>query len=197
MKLYDIRATLERTNGHRAQHRGSVVMLEGLKANDVDETETSRRVRQEARRAEDRVLEDIIYNIKAVGWLNQEIHDAAVRLVQIERTMADMHHYDSSQALHSTHHVATAAQIELTTLRTAMLRTVIASASALAPHDGYTSWGDTPSNSVFPSGTETFGEIEADPAEVLTDSFDRARANAAKQGQSITDEELAQLLGVI
>jgi len=197
MQLSDIRASLERTNGHRAQFRGEGVVLDSLKANGTDDNDTGQRVRKEAREAEGRVLSDIIYNAEAVGWINHEIQDAAVRLAKIEQTRDALELDDSSDALDATFRLAEAALVELTTLRTALLRTIIASASTLAPKDGHTHWGDTPSGEVFPSGPEIFGEPEPDQVEVLTEQFDSARAAAAAKGDSnFSDDELAQLLGV-
>ena len=195
MNTHTARALIDSANADRSSYHQDNMTLDGLKANQVDVGEAGERVRKHAQEAEQTLLNDMKKLVDAVSWTNDQILDAAVRRAKIEKARQSMELTDSALALHPVIQQAEAALVELTHLRTALLRTVISVASTLTPRDGRTTAADIATETIFPGGPDLFAKPEPDAVAAIVDGVDQARRAAAERGSSLSDEEFAAMLG--
>ncbi|MFN3166996.1 MAG: hypothetical protein ACE37H_08025 [Phycisphaeraceae bacterium] len=189
------RALIDTVTAHRSAFHQDSLTLDGLKANQVDGGESGRRVRTHARKAEQTLLDDIKLLISEVGAVNEEIHDTAIRHAKIEQTRQEMDLIDSMSALSPALWQANELLIELTHLRTALLRTVISVASTLSPRDGRTIAADIETETLFPGGPDLSVRPEPDAVAAVIEGVDSARRKSSEQRTNLSDEEFAELLG--
>jgi len=195
MSIEDLRARIETANGHQGAFHRERVIRDGLNANRVADTHVGDRVWQASRDAEDQVLDDIVRNARGVKKHNRELEQAAIRAAKIEQATHAMEHSDSWDAMRSPRAEAEAAVVELSNLRTALLRQIITLASTLATSDGRSIWTDVPGDALFPGGPDLFSEPEPDLVSQLVDEVDKTRSAAARRGApEVTDDELEAIL---
>lgn len=195
MNTNSAHALINSMNAKRSSFYQSANILDALKANLVDRGEAATRVRKQARQAEHTLLVDIKRLIDAVVWVNEEIHDAAVRREMIEKSSQQMELTDSAMAMIPARQEAEAALVELTNLRTGLLRMVISVASTLTPRDGRTIAADIGTETLFPGGPDLFAEPEPDAVSAMVEGVDRTRRDAGQRGSHPSDEEFAALIG--